>query len=392
MIATNQKRKGYKQTEIGLIPDDWQVKKIEEFCICYSGGTPNTSNPSFYGGSIPWITSSDLNSKRVKDVSGRITQIGFDSSSAKFVDPGTILFALYGATAGVVAISEIKATINQAVLAMVLVKGDAEFLFQKLNYLKNFIIKTYTQGGQPNLSGEIIKALKISLPQKSEEQAAIAGILSDTDKVIEGLDKLLNKKRALKQGVMQELLTGRRRLPGFSGKWDIKKLGALLDYEQPTKYLVKDTDYDDNLSTPVLTAGKTFILGYTSEEEGIFSKLPVIIFDDFTTANKFVDFPFKAKSSAMKMLIPRSEDVNLRFVFEKMQLIDFKLGDHKRYWISEYQHQEIEMPKADEQTAITSVLSDMDDEIKALEEKLAKYRQVKLGMMQQLLTGNIRLI
>jgi type I restriction enzyme S subunit len=210
--------------------------------------------------------------------------------------------------------------------------------------------------------------------------------------LIKKFERLIEKKKNVKQGAMQELLTGKKRLPGFSGKWEVKKLGELLDYEQPTKYLVKDTEYRDNFNTPVLTAGKTFILGYTNEENGIFKDLPVIIFDDFTTATKFVDFPFKAKSSAMKMLKPRNKDINLRFVFEKMQMIDFKLGDHKRYWISEYQNIEIDIPKPDEQKAIANVLSDMDMEIEKLESQLTKYRNIKQGMMQTLLTGKIRLL
>ncbi len=103
--------------------------------------------------------------------------------------------------------------------------------------------------------------------------------------------------------------------------WDVKKLRDFLDYEQPTEYLVTDTEYNDNNQIPVLTAGKTFILGYTNEEHGIFNKLPVIIFDDFTTAIKFVDFPFKAKSSAMKMLIPKNDKANMRFVYEIMSYV-----------------------------------------------------------------------
>ena len=173
--------------------------------------------------------------------------------------------------------------------------------------------------------------------------------------------------------------------------WEVKKLREVLYYEQPTKYLVNNAEYNDNNDTPVLTAGKTFILGYTNEVFGIFNSIPVIIFDDFTTANKFVTFPFKAKSSAMKMLMPTGEDVNLRFVYEKMQLIDFPLGDHKRYWISEYQNLEIEMPKPEEQTAIATVLSDTDALMERLEKLIAKKKAIKQGTMQQLLTGKKRL-
>jgi type I restriction enzyme, S subunit len=173
--------------------------------------------------------------------------------------------------------------------------------------------------------------------------------------------------------------------------WVVKELGELLGYKQPTNYLVKSIEYSNKHDTPVLTAGKTFILGYTAEETGIFKELPTIIFDDFTTANKFVDFPFKAKSSAMKMLRSKDESVSLKFVFEKMQLIDFKPGEHKRYWISEYQNISIAIPKPEEQNAIANVLSDMDALIESLEKLIAKKKAIKQGAMQQLLTGEKRL-
>jgi type I restriction enzyme S subunit len=143
---------------------------------------------------------------------------------------------------------------------------------------------------------------------------------------------------------------------------------------------------------PVLTAGKSFILGYTNEEHNIFRNLPVIIFDDFTTASQFVDFPFKVKSSAMKILKPVDKYTDLRFVFCEMQLINFKLGDHKRYWISEYQNLKIDIPNTVEQSAIAAVLSDMDAEIDKFEVELSKYKNIKQGMMQNLLTGKIRLV
>ena len=174
--------------------------------------------------------------------------------------------------------------------------------------------------------------------------------------------------------------------------WEVKKLNEYLDYEQPTEYLVADTEYNDNNQTPVLTAGKTFILGYTNEENGIFNKLPVIIFDDFTTAIKFVDFPFKVKSSAMKMLLPKNNKVNMRFVYEKMLHIKYPLGDHKRHWIGEYQHLEIIVPaSSEEQTAIATVLSDTDALIEKLEKLIIKKKAIKQGAMQQLLTGKKRL-
>ena len=134
------------------------------------------------------------------------------------------------------------------------------------------------------------------------------------------------------------------------------ELGEVLDYEQPTNYIVNSVNYSDKYQTPVLTAGKTFILGYTNEKEGIFpvEKLPVMIFDDFTTAMKLVDFPFKVKSSAMKILHSKKEKADIKFLFYVMQKIEFAHDEHKRYWISQYSKIKIPLPPLGVQKAIVA--------------------------------------
>src|SRR5699024_6863968 len=210
---------GYKRTEVGVIPEDWEVKSIGDVANCYSGGTPDTSNSSYYGGDINWITSSDLNRLRIKKVDGKITKEGLEKSSTKIVNEDTLLIALYGATAGVVAMSEIKAAINQAVLAIEPISDNSEYLLQKLSFLKEWIIDKYTQGGQPNLSGKLVKSIKLDLPTL-KEQRAIAEALSDVDALIAELDALIEKKQQVKKGAMQQVLTGKKRLPGFDGEWE----------------------------------------------------------------------------------------------------------------------------------------------------------------------------
>jgi len=168
--------------------------------------------------------------------------------------------------------------------------------------------------------------------------------------------------------------------------WVLKKLGEVLSYEQPTKYLVRSAAYQSHFSTPVLTAGKTFLLGNTDESFGVYDNLPVIIFDDFTTASKFVDFPFKAKSSAMKMLKSRSEYYNPKLLFEILNSLKFEVSDHKRHWISEFANIEISIPGSQvEQEAIAQVLSDFDNLIDGLERLIVKKRSIKEGVMQELL-------
>lgn len=271
-------------------------------------------------------------------------------------------------------------------------KYDSLYLYyvvdSKYDYLR---LLSSGDGGRGGLNKNLLNSLEIVFPKTIAEQRAIAEALSDIDGLIAALDKKIAKKRLIKQGAMQQLLTGKKRLPGFTDSWVEKKLGEILDYEQPQPYLVVSTDYVDS-GIPVLTAGKSRILGYTTEQFGIYNKLPVIIFDDFTTDSKYISYPFKVKSSAMKVLSLKNNDYDLRLVYELMQQIDFPLKDHQRYWISEYSQLTISIPKdREEQTAIATILTDMDKEIADLEAKRDKYSLLKSGMMQKLLTGQIRL-
>lgn len=174
------------------------------------------------------------------------------------------------------------------------------------------------------------------------------------------------------------------RFPGFTGEWVVKKLGEILDYEQPTPYLVSSESYK-NEGTPVLTAGKTFILGYTDETSGVYDKIPVIIFDDFTTESKYVTFPFKAKSSAMKMLSLKDKTGNLYFAYISMLLNQKTISDHKRHWISETSQINILFPPTlAEQQKIADCLSSLDEEIAAEAQKADALKDHKKGLMQQL--------
>ena len=163
------------------------------------------------------------------------------------------------------------------------------------------------------------------------------------------------------------------------------ELGELLPFEQPTAYIVKSTDYNDSYSTPVLTAGKSFILGKTNEKYGIFDQLPVIIFDDFTTATQFVNFKFKVKSSAMKILHINTALVMPKYIFYRLQIIQFDHSTHKRYWIQSYSKIKVSIPSLDEQSRIVSrideLFSELDkavDTLNTTKEQLAVYRQAVL--------------
>ena len=155
-------------------------------------------------------------------------------------------------------------------------------------------------------------------------------------------------------------------------------LGEVLEYEQPTKYIVDNTNYDDEFDIPVLTAGKSFLLGYTNETHNVFSNVPVIIFDDFTTAFKYVDFPFKVKSSAMKILKANKEIADIRFLYYRMMKTGIDTELHKRYWISKYSKVKISLPPLEQQKKIAAILDAADDyrqKTKALIEKYDELAQ-----------------
>ncbi|GAA8203938.1 hypothetical protein HpBT148_08990 [Helicobacter pylori] len=141
---------------------------------------------------------------------------------------------------------------------------------------------------------------------------------------------------------------------------EFRKLGEVLEYDQPNKYCVTSKESDKSYPTPILTAGKTFILGYTNEKDNIYQaskSSPVIIFDDFTTATQWVDFPFKVKSSAMKILLPKNPTINIRFIFFYMQTIPYNIsGEHTRQWISRYSQLEVPIPPLEIQQEIVKIL------------------------------------
>ena len=151
--------------------------------------------------------------------------------------------------------------------------------------------------------------------------------------------------------------------------WSVCLLEDIIEYEQPTDYIVNSTNYDDSYLTPVLTAGKSFIIGYTDEEEGIYSKLPCIIFDDFTTASKLVTFPFKVKSSAMKIL-QVNQNISIKYVAAFMSITQLIGDTHKRYWISEYSKLPIPIPPKEEQKRIVTAIDKLFAVLKAIEENL----------------------
>mgnify|MGYP001405290257 CR=1 FL=1 len=177
------------------------------------------------------------------------------------------------------------------------------------------------------------------------------------------------------------------RFPGFTDAWEQRKLGEVFNYEQPTKYIVKSTEYDDDFETPVLTAGKSFVLGYTNENTGIKKATvedPVVIFDDFTTSSHYVDFPFKIKSSAMKLLSLNDDANDFYFMFNTLKNIKYVPQSHERHWISRFSEFEIYKPTLAEQKKIGSFFHQLENLITLHQRKLEKLQELKKGYLQQM--------
>ena len=204
-------------------------------------------------------------------------------------------------------------------------------LFQTINWLK------YNEAsGVPSLSKDTIEKIKINIPGL-EEQNKIAKLMFALDERIATQNKIIDKLQSLIKGIRNDVYGKLRKSVGFNAM-----ISDVLSYEQPQPYIVENTEYTAE-GIPVLTANKAFVLGYTSETNGMYDKGDCIIFDDFTLDCKYVDFPYKIKSSAIKILTAKNKEL-LRYTFEFLKYLDLSTEEHKRHYIAETQNQEFILP------------------------------------------------
>ncbi|EKE4875422.1 restriction endonuclease subunit S [Enterococcus faecalis] len=240
-----------------------------------------------------------------------------------------------------------------------------------------------------------IKKWDILIPSK-KEQILVGLFLKKLDNTItlhqRKSDQLKELKKAYLQVMFVSMNTKNNKVPklrfaNFKGEWEQCKLGNILNYEQPTKYIVKTTNYDDKFNIPVLTAGQSFILGYTNELDGVkdvSKENPVIIFDDFTTGSHYVDFPFKVKSSAIKLLTVVHERNDFYFVYRILKNIKYSPQGHERHWISKYSVFDINMPRFEEQRKIGNFIKQLDNTITLHQNKLNQLKSLKKSYLQNM--------
>ena len=260
---------------------------------------------------------------------------------------------------------------------------DIDFLYEIIN-----INKPVSEGYKRHFS--ILRSRRVKYPISPNEQLQIGQTFKTADALIQSEEQKLEQLQSLKKSFLQKMFPKKRatvpelRFDGFSGDWTEKKLGDVLSYEQPTKYIVDSDNYDESYDIPVLTAGKSFLLGYTNETEGLYDKGEVILFDDFTTATQLVDFEFKVKSSAMKLLTP-IDDNNINFLYESLNMIQYPHDDHKRYWISEFATLKVMLPRVfEEQQAIGQFFKTFDELIAKQEEKVENGKLLKKALLQKM--------
>ena len=218
---------------------------------------------------------------------------------------------------------------------------------------------------------------ELHLPTTTE-QDKITSLLSLLDERIATQNKIIEDLKKLKSAIRAKVF---KQLESSCEFWS--EIGNMLQYEQPSKYLVTSTEYSDSYATPVLTANKAFILGYTDEEFGIYSKGECVIFDDFTMDVKFVNFPFKVKSSAIKILTSNSGN-DLYFLYEYLQNLGLVSEEHKRHYISEIEPMIVTCPTFEEQQNISNLLRSFDSKIEYANRELTLYNKQKQYLLSQM--------
>lgn len=403
-----------------VVPEDWNIKHLDDFGYIVSGGTPSTSVPSYWNGMIPWCTPTDITGTEgiiISKTEKCITEDGLKNSSADVLPSGSLLLCTR-ATIGDSKINSIPMATNQGFKNVVPFKDTCiKYLYYLLQTKKREMLEKATASTFAEISKSALCEIPLQAPEK-QEQEQIAQVLFDIDALITDLQKLIQKKKNIRQGTMQMLVTGKKRLDGFSGEWvkinlaKNSRLKARIGWQGLTtaeyldegySYLITGTDFKDGriewngcyyvdydryaqdpniqvsngdlLLTKDGTIGKvafvTDLKRPATLNSGVFLVKPIT--DAYTAHFMF----YVLESSVFKDFLQQlSAGSTINHLYQK-DLVKFDL---------------FVPPTKEEQEAIAGILFDMDCDIHKLEEKLSKYQKVKQGMMEELLTGKVRLV
>ncbi len=413
---------GYKQTEIGVIPEDWEIVPLSSCCDVRDG---THESPKYHSNGIPLVTSKNIVDGKLdlKDVSF-ISELDADMIDARSkVDTGDLLLSMIGTVGNVtkVDVADRFCIKNVALIKPRQVTGDYLLHLLRSDYFSMTIQSKLAGGIQKFISLGMLRSLYISI-MSDHEQNKISETLSDIDLLITTLEKLIEKKKLIKQGVMQELLTGKRRLPGFRREWETKRYGDIFQFISSANYTREDltdtgsiryihygdihtkfenyVDLSDALiptiqdcklkNYPLLETGDLIMVDASEDYSGVGKSVEVInsngckaISGLHTILLRDTSKTFADGYRAFIHSIP-SVKAQLDFYATGMKVYSISKGNLARI--------EIPVPPKDEQEAIVNTLGRFVDEIKGLDIRLAKCKLLKQAMMQELLTGRIRLI
>jgi type I restriction enzyme S subunit len=408
---------GYKQTEVGVIPEEWEVKRLGEVATIATGNTPPTSDSSNYGDEFHFVGPVDMgDAKSIAKTEKMLSKKGF-AMSRRF-PKDSILFVSIGSTIGKCGIAPVELTSNQQINAIFpSASFSADYLFYAVSAAAPRIKAQASEQAVPIVNKTQFSETAAAFPPLTE-QRAIATALSDVDGLLGGLDRLIAKKRDLKQAAMQQLLTGQTRIPGFHAEWEVKRLGEVGEIssagvdkkirpdEVPVRlvnYLDvyhKDFIYSKDLNHWVTAPPQQAKRCAVQTGDVFFTPTSETRDDIGNSAVAMEDIPDAAYSyHVARLRLHEPWDLCFRtYVFKTRAFLDQAEtlcdGNGTRYVISQgkFRSMTVQVPPLPEQTAIASVLSEMDGELAVLEQRREKTRALKQAMMQELLTGRTRLL
>jgi type I restriction enzyme S subunit len=403
MLCNMEVVQDYIQTEIGLLPSDWEIKTLGDLALVVGGGTPQTNVNSYWNGNINWFTPTEVGLKKYSYSSIRkITIQGLENCSARILPIGTILLTTR-AGIGDVTILMSEASTNQGFQSFVANKNtNNEYLYYLISTLKKELLKNSSGSTFLEISPNKLKSIVVGVPSTLEEQTIIATAISNADTWITNLEKLLTKKRQIKQGALQELLKPKK-------GWEVKKLGEVgeciigLTYSPDNvttegKLVLRSSNVKDNK----LVYSDTVFVNVEVSEKLITRKGDILICVRNGSRNligkcAFIDGRGVGETFGAFMSVFRSNYNAYIFQVFQSNIIKKQIEEHLGATINQITNKslnsfQIPFPTIKEQEFIVDVLSDMDAEIEQLETKLEKAKKVKQGMMQELLTGKTRLV
>lgn len=397
----------YTHPLFGTVPKNWKWYRINEICTISSGGTPSRKEKDNFKGNILWVTSGELKNRTIEDTLEKISDGAVEEFNLTLYDPETVIIAIYGLEAegvrGTASILKKKSTISQACMAFANFQGlsNVYFYYWYLNY-GSVIGKRYAQGTkQQNLSQDVVATIPICCPPLPEQQK-IAAILSTQDKVIELKEKLLVQKQQQKKYLMQQLLTGKKRLPGFDRKWNYVKANeifkSIVDKSHDGKLEVLsstqdkgivprsqvdiDIKYNENsLSTYKKVCEGDFVISLRSFQGGIeYSNYAGIVSPAYTVLRAIV----KIDAGYYKQFFKSSNYI------KRLNVAVYGIRDGKQISYDDFGQIKIPVPPIEEQREVAKVLSTADHEIDLLQKSIEAEKQKKKALMQLLLTGKVR--